>query len=145
MGLTYRGTSIQTANIHLDVFSGYAEPARVRGEDGIIIGQPGRFLRPRVKDYRIVELRGWVQGTGATLVLKQQSWRASTDTLMALMDYTLGVGNLVATPPALGLPSGSKTLSCRCRNVLPGNIEGGSVFQRWTIELECIANPPEWT
>lgn len=144
MGLTYRGTDLHTANIHLDVHKGYAEPADVRGEDGIILGAAGRFVRPRVKDHRIIELRGWVQGTGASLTAQQQSWRTNTDALMALLDMTLSPGALVLSAPDLGLAAGSKSINARCINVLPGPIEGGSVFQRWTIQLEAVDNPPDW-
>lgn len=229
MGLTYRGTDLHTANIHLDVHKGYAEPADVRGEDGIILGAAGRFVRPRVKDHRIIELRGWVQGTGATLTDQQQSWRTNTDALMALLDMTLSPGSLVLSDPDLGLPPSAATtlatsaaaddildtavahgyaaddpvyfsaltggaglsintvyyviaanlgattfqvatapggsavnfttditagtvntatrrsLNARCINVMPGPIEGGSVFQRWTVQLEAVGNPPDWS
>ena len=144
MGLTYRGTSVQTANIHLDIITGYAEPASVRGVDTIIPGLAGRVVRDRVKDVRTIELRGWVLGTGATEVLQQQSWRTNTDALMALMDRTLAAGALVLTPPTLGLAAGSKTINARCVNVMPGEIHG-SIFQRWAIELVAVGSPPDWT
>lgn len=145
MGLTFRGTDIQTANIFLDITRGYAEPAAVRGRDIIIVGRAGRTETSvvRKKDVRRILLEGWVLGTGASLVLKQQSWRSSTDTLMALMDHTLASGALVVSTPYMGLPSGSKTIQAKCINVMPGPIVS-LYFQRWSIELEAIGNPPDW-
>jgi len=143
MGMTYRGTDVQTVNIFLDIIRGFAEPADVRGIDTIIPGKHGRTERARKKDRRTILLEGWVSGTGASLVLKQQSWRTSTDALMALMDRTLASGSLVVTNPYMGLPAGSKTISAKCVNLIPGPIV--SMFhQKWSIELEAIGNPPDW-
>lgn len=143
MGLTFRGTDIQTANIFLDVAEGYFEPADVRGSDAVIPGLTGRFALNRIKDHRSLQLVGWVEGTGATLVAQQQSWHTSTLALMALMDRSLAAGSLVLTPPTLGLSAGSKTISARCVNLIPGPVIA-SRFQRWSIELEAVGNPPDW-
>ena len=143
MGLTYRGTDIQTANIFLDIVRGYAEPAEVRGGDLTISGKPGRFEVARKKARRQIILEGWVLGTGASLAAKQQSWRTNTDALMALMDRTLASGALVVSSPYMGLAAGSLTASAKCVNLMAGPILS-MYFQRWSIELESIADPPDW-
>lgn len=112
MTVLYRATDVQTDNIHLDLLSGYAEAAPVRGKDLVIPGAVGRVWHPKVKDSRIIELGGWVRGTGATETAKQQSWRTSTDALMALLDRTLSPGALKLVAPYYGLrPSAATTLA----------------------------------
>lgn len=145
MGMTYRGTDVQTANIFLDLIRGYAEPPEARGADDVVPGATGRSQGTWAKDTRRIILEGWVQGTGATEAAQQQSWRTSTDALMALMDHTLSAGALVITAPYLGLASGSKTIQAKCVNVVPGPIQAGMTFQRWSFELVSIASPPDWT
>lgn len=146
MGMTYRGTDIQTANIHLDLVRGYAEPPEVRGEDDIIPGAAGRQEQSRQKDRRVIRLEGWVKGTGATLLDRQKSWRIATDALLALMSFTLSSGTLTINNNYLGLADTvSKSISCKCINVLGGPIQSGGTFQRWSFDLECVASPPDWT
>jgi hypothetical protein len=130
---------IRDANIHMDIVRGFLEPFQVRGEDTIIPGAAGRTERARVEDSLIIELRGYIHGTGATLVARQQSWRAKTDIFLALLDLTLASGNLVVTTPYLGLPSGTKTISCKCVNFIGGPIIA-SEFQTWSVELEAIGS-----
>lgn len=143
MGMTYRGTDVQTANIVLDIIRGYAEPAEPRGTDIPIPGKHGRLEMARKKDRRSILLEGYVLGTGASLTAQQQSWRTSTDALMALMDRTLASGALVVTSPYMGLAAGSKSINAKCLNVMPGPIVG-LYHQRWSIELEAIGDPPDW-
>jgi hypothetical protein len=50
--LKYRSVDLQTANIHLDLASGYAEPPDVRGEDDVIPGAAGREPGTRRADVR---------------------------------------------------------------------------------------------
>lgn len=229
MGLTYRGTDIFTTNIEFDVHIGYAEPPSVRGADVIISGKAGRTHMTKVADQRLIELRGWVTGTGATLVAQQQSWRSNTDILMGLLDRTLAPGPLVVSSPALGLPASasttlalsaaaddildtttahglsagdpvkftaltggaglvvgtvyyviaanlgattfqvaataggtainftsditagtvatatSRTIDAVCVNFVGGPIEGGSIHQRWSVQLLAIGDPPDWS
>lgn len=145
MALTYRAVDIQTANIHLDIVSGYFEPALVSGEDDVVPGASGRQEMPRRKDRRVVRLEGWVKGTGATLALRQASFHTSMLALMVIMDRTTASGNLIVTATYMGLAAGTKTLSCKCINMVGGPLLAGMTFQRWSFDLESIASPPEWT
>lgn len=145
MGLSYRGTDVQTANIHLDIVSGYFDHALVRGEDDVIPGASGRREQPRQKDRRIVRVEGWVKGTGATLADRQASFHTHMTTLMDLLDRSLASGNLVVSANTMGLAAGTKTLSCKCINHILGKPEAGYTFQRISADLESIASPPDWT
>ena len=142
MGMTYRATDVQTANIFLDLIRGYGEPPDVRGEDDVVPGAAGREEGDWEADRLRILLEGWVKGTGATLVAQQQSWRTSTDALMALMNRAASPGALVITAPYYGLAAGSKTIQARCVNVVPGPIQAAMTFQRWSFEL--VAIDPEW-
>jgi hypothetical protein len=135
--LTYRGTDIRTSAIHFDLVRGYSERADVRGEDTVIPGNAGRTARTRVKDRRVIELRGYI--TGATAA----AWRISTDAALALFDPSLAAGDVVLTTPYLGIAAGSKTVSARVLNVAGGPITA-SRFQTWSVELEAIGDPPDW-
>lgn len=145
MGLTYRGTDVQTANIFLDLYSGFFEPPLVRGEDDVIPGRPGRDVMAREKDIRRLRLEGWVTGTGATQAARSQSWYAATEALMALLDYTLAPGALVVSSPYLGLPAGSKSIDVRAVGMVGGPVLSCMSAQRWSIDLECVSNPPDWS
>lgn len=143
-GLTYKGDSLQTLETYFDIHSGFWEPADVRGQDDVIPGLAGRFRRNRVKDRRIIELRGFVQGIGGTQLERQQNWQAATAALMALMDPTGASGSLAVVAPYMGLPSGSKTITAYPLNVVGGPVLNTMSFQRWSIELEAVGNPPDW-
>jgi hypothetical protein len=144
MGLTYRTTDIQTANIYLDIVSGFFEPPTVRGEDDLVFRAAGRDEMPRRADVRPIRLEGYGRGTGSTELARQQSWYAATSALMDLMDRTLASGPIVVTPPYLGLPSGSKTIDARAVNAVGGPVLSCMTYQRWSFDLECVDSPPEW-
>lgn len=144
MSLTFRGTSVQTANIWLDVARGYNEPAAVRGQDDVIPQAAGQEQGAWIKHERSIILEGWVQGTGASELLQQQSFRTFTDALKALMDRTLAAGALVMGAPDHGI-TGTKTIQAKCVNAMPGPIQNAWTYQRWSFELVSIASPPEWT
>lgn len=149
--LTYRGTDLQnggdpwSSTIYFDLVEGYSEPAEVRGEDLIIPQKPGMTEMSKVKHRRLIELRGHIRGVGADMVERAESWRAATDTVMALMSLSAASGALVIGTPYLGLPSGSKTIQARCVDAIPGPILNRQSFQRWTFRLVAIGNPPEWS
>lgn len=143
MGFSFRGTDLQTANIHFDLVRGFAEPPDVRGSDDIIPGAAGREQGAWQADTRRLVLEGWVKGTGATEAAKQQSWRSQTDALMALLDRTLAPGALVVSAPYLGLATGTKTIQAKCFDVMGGPIRSAMTFQEWSITL--VALDPDWT
>jgi hypothetical protein len=142
--LSYKGTDLQTLKVYFDIASGFWEPAEVRGQDDIIPGLSGRFRRNRVKDRRIIELRGWIRGVGGTVLERQQDWGATTAAVMALMDPTGAAGTLQVTNPYMGLTSGTKTISAYPLNLIGGEVDNSLSFQRWSIELEAVGTPPDW-
>ena len=143
MSLTFRGTSLQTANIWLDVVRGYNEPADVDGKDDVIPQASGMEQGLWTRRSRRITFEGWVEGTGATELLRQQSWRTATDALKSLMDHTLAPGAVVLGAPDHGI-TGTKTINAKCLNAMPGPIQNTWTFQRWSFELVSIGSPPEW-
>lgn len=141
--LTYRGLDLQDAGIWLDLASGFAEPARVRGDDVVIPGKAGRTWMPKVEDGRPIELRGYVLGQGATLSARQQSWRELTDELMAVLDFTAAAGALEVSGPYLGIPDGfAYSIDAVAVNVVGGDVESTMTFQLWSVQLEALAGVP---
>ena len=142
--LTFDGTDIHDrAGIFLDITSGFDDVAEVRGTDVIVPGRAGRTPLSRVKDRRLIELTGYVLGTGATLVLQQQAYRAKIVILQALIAPTGAAKSLVVTTPYMGLPSGSKTISARYLNAI-WDVVVAEYFCRVSIQLEAVGNPPDW-
>ena len=135
--LTYRGTDIRTANIHFDIVRGFFEPADVRGFDTVVPGKAGRNARNRVRDRRMIELRGYVHNAAGT------AWHASTDTLMGLCAGTSAAGTLSVIAPYLGQASGTVSILARVVRVTAGPVVGQR-FQTWSIELEAVGDPPDW-
>lgn len=137
--LAYRGTDIHVrGSIFFDLTRGFLDPAEVRGVDVTVPGLAGRTVQSRVKDRRSLLLEGYVQGADA------EAWRDNIDILMVLMDRSLTPGSLVVGNNYLGLDGGTMTIAARCVNLLPGPIQGGMTFQKWSIELEAIGSPPDW-
>lgn len=143
-GLTYKGTSLQTEKVYFDLHSGYWEPADVRGVDNVAPGIPGRYRRNRVKDHRIIELRGWIRGHGSTASERQLDWAATTTAILALFDPTGAAGTLAVVSPYLGLPAGSKSISAYPLNAVGGAVESEMTYQLWSLQLEAVGNPPDW-
>lgn len=149
--LTFNSTDIKvstartTGGIYLDIVSGYDGVAEARGTDIVIPGRSGRTPLSRVKDRRLIELRGYVNGdpTAATLALRQQSYRTHVATLQGLIDSDDAAKSLVVTAPYLGLTSGSKTISARYLNSVWDVVVAG-FFCRVSVQLEAVGNPPDW-
>lgn len=144
MSLTFRGTDIHNANIYLDVTRGFNESAEVRGEDDVVPEAAGQEYGEWIADKRTIYLEGHVEGTGATELARQQSWRTASNTLRTLMDRAAAPGALVIGPPDHGV-STTWRLNARCVNAIPGPILNAWTFQKWSFELVCIDSPPEWT
>lgn len=149
--LTFGGTDVKVSTastaggIYLDVVSGFDGVAEVRGTDIVIPGRPGRTPLSRVKDRRLIELRGYVNGNpgAASLALRQQDYRAHIVTLQGLLDPDDAGKALVVTTPYLGLPSGSKSITARYLNAIWGVVVG-TYFCEVSVQLEAVGNPPDW-
>lgn len=144
-GLTYRTADIQRPDLFFDVMSSPYEPADFRGRDDIAIGRRGRVRRNRLADRRIIPLRGWTRGIGTTLLERRESWNDAEADLLALLDPSMDPGALVVLAPYLGLLSGSLTIEAIGLNWIPGDVIGSMTFRRWTVDLEAVGNPPDWT
>lgn len=147
--LEYRSLDIQNADrpedatIWLDIWNPF-EPAEVRGEDQVIPQKAGMVPMSRYKHRRIIELRGFVRGVGSDETERAESFRIASETLLAVMDYSLAPGTLAAFAPYLGLPTGSESsLPARAFDATPGPIimQG---YQLWVFRLLCVSTPPEW-
>lgn len=146
--VTFRGTVLLTDSpdddtTALDAPDAFT-PAEVAGKDRNVPRRPGQILRPRYPKRRIIPFRGHVKGLGASGSARWTSFRTASDALFAVMDRSLGPGQLVLHDPYLGLAA-DKTLDARCVRVMPGETFGGdNPMQRLGFELECVDEPPEW-
>jgi hypothetical protein len=144
-GLTYRAVDIQRPDLFLDVLSSPYEPADYRGRDDIALGRPGRVRRNRLADRRVIRLNGWTRGIGTTIEERRESWNDAEAELLALLDPSMAPGDLTVLAPYLGLVGGSLTIEAVGLNWLAGDVLGSMSFRRWSIELEAVGNPPDWT
>lgn len=130
------------------IVQGFDDPGTVRGLDAIVDGQSGRFVPPisRVKDSRIIALRGWVVGQGATEVLARQNYRESIDDLLEnCFDGTLAPFSIEVHGPVMGIASGMmRTLNARFLDVIWNEWLGG-LARSGVARFECVDSPPDWT
>lgn len=139
------GDTVYEATIWLDLESGYSEPAEVRGEDDVIPGATGQYAGVWQRDIRRLIAVGHVKGFGTDQVERAASWRAATDSLMAVMQMDDDPGLVEVDGPYLGIPSGTtRQLNARVTRVIPGPILNRMTYQGWSFELKCIDSPPEW-
>jgi hypothetical protein len=137
--LTYDGTDIQDLEgIFLEIIRGApGEPAEIRGRDDVALGRDGRVARNRRKDRRVIELVGWVKGTGATEATQRGDYWDNRITLEGVFDST-ATAVLSAT-----LPSGDVyTISCRLN---PPILYNQVVPAYATVSLELESVDPDWT
>jgi hypothetical protein len=136
---------LQTDRVFFDIHRGFNEHPEPRGRDDVVPGRPGRYRRNRVDDRLVIELRGWVRGIGADAEERQQDFRDAVTALKAAMDPTGGAGTLTVIAPYLGLPAGSQSIEdAYPLNMLGGEVSNTMAFQRFSIELEVVGNPPRW-
>jgi len=94
--------------------TGFDELPEVRGEDSIIPSAAGRTLRDRKFDYRVIEIVGWVMGTGATEALMRTDHRTAMNSLRTLFDPTQTAKTLT-----VGLDNATVgSITCRPRNMV---------------------------
>lgn len=147
--LTFRSLDLQDGDspelsvIWFDLFNPF-EPAEVAGEDLVIPQKPGMVEMTRVKLRRLHELRGHVRGIGDTRDERAESFYTASQALRAVLEGDLASGAFVWDSPYLGLPSGSLSILARCVDAVPGPILNHMSFQRWSIRLLTISDPPEW-
>lgn len=144
-GLSYRGTDIQTDNLFLDLMGSLYEPAFHRGRDDIVPGRAGRYRRNRVADQRLIPLQGWTRGTGEDKASRRESFDAAEASLGALLDPAEDAGVLLVIPPYMGLAGASQSILAVVSEWTAGDVQGSLSFRRWTVVLEAVGNPPEWT
>lgn len=139
--LAAAGTDIQLLNgsIYFWIARGWLDdiPA-VRGPDTIVPSRPGRTKRNRVADRFTVVLNGQLRGSTPAGLLTLQLAMA------AIWDPTIDPWDLVADDEYKGLASGqTATIAVRTLNIIP-SANPTDVLQKYTWELECIADPPAW-
>lgn len=137
------GDSPELSVIWFDLFNPF-EPAEVAGEDLVIPQKPGMTEMTRIKLRRLHELRGHVRGMGDTRAERSESFYTGSQALRAVMDMDQPSGIFEWLAPYLGLPSGSLSILARCVDAVPGPILNSMSFQRWSIRLLTISDPPEW-
>jgi len=135
--VTFNGTSLNTdvggdPRYTFWLERGFDEAPEVRGEDTIIPSAAGRTARDRKFDYRVIEIQGWVMGTGATEVLMRSDHRAAMNTLRTLFDPT-------QTPKTLAVTLDNSTtgsISARPLNMIVLDKPSAS---SWLVSVEFIA------
>lgn len=146
--IIFRSQSLQvldavgTPEIYFDLVKGYHDGDRVKGDDWNVPGSVGRIFFQKVKDSRIIELDGFVRGTGATLNDRQESWRASTDLVKAAMDMSATLATLTLLEPYLGLTDDVE-LEAVAIQIMTGPVQSNMTYQRWNVQLEAF--DPAWS
>lgn len=138
-GATYDGTALVSdvsgqPRFVLQCVRGLDDTWETRGEDTVIPGAHGRVARARKRDRLLIELAGWVYGTGATDATMKADFRAALDELRTLFDPTRSAASLVVALE----DGGSRMIEAR---PLPGmlvaeRLEG--VAARVSVELEAV-------
>lgn len=143
MGLTYRGTSLSGENYCLDIVQGYWEPSAVRGQERVTPNMEGQPASLYVKDVRTILLEGFIRGVGSTVAERRESYHDTAQTILALMEYDLDPGELLATSPYLGLASGDEaSINARCVNAISRLLDRQYTAATWSIKLESV--DPDW-
>ena len=143
-GLTYKSADIQKETLFLDLMDSLFEPADHRGADDVLPGLPGRYRRNRVPDVRKLRLNGWTRGVGTDEEERQQSWADAEAELGSLLDPDVS-GDLIALAPYLGLNGGGASIEAYPLNWIAGVPKAHMTFRLWTVELEAVGNPPDWS
>jgi len=141
-GVTYNGTSLMTTvsgqrRLMITCARGLDDTPEVRGTDTIIPGQSWREARSKVYDRRIIELRGWVYGVGATDDAQRDDVRDALEMLRSLFDPTNAAASLVV---ALEDGVRTATISARPTNMLTLVTDLPPIAREVSIELEAFAN-----
>jgi hypothetical protein len=140
IGLTFDGTDLQDSDfgIFLEIVSGLYDGLSVRGVDTTVPGFIGRIPRNRIADRRVIQLAGWVSGTGTTLDEQRSTFRNNVQAVAAAFDLTAAPATLEAA-----LEDGTSiTIDARTIEVHFGEMIA-SVLQRVEIDLESV--DPDWT
>lgn len=141
--LLFRSQSLQLLDeqkqplIYFDLTSGYSEPNRIKGVDWNVPGAVGRIWMPKVEDSRLLEVDGFVKGQGASLMERQQSWRASTDLLTTAFDLTASPATLDLLAPYLGFTS-DVSIEAVAISIVTGPVLSNMTYQRWNVKLEAF-------
>lgn len=119
--------------------------AEVRGQDSVVPGLEGRVVRNRQKDRRVVEIRGQIDGSHVTPTGADAAFLALLQELQPLLfDRSADPWPLVAADGYKGLGVGeTATISVRTINIVPDATQL-SWRRIYSIELECVASPPDW-
>lgn len=139
IGVSYDGTDVQQnpMGIFLELVGGLNETPRVRGTDVIVPGLAGRVVRNRKADGFVVELRGYVSGSGVDEEAERASFRALVTSLRTLFDPTRDPADLVAT-----LEDGS-TATCSARP-LPTMVYNQQVPSMAVLSVELESVDGDW-
>lgn len=143
LGATFDGTALVTIiggqpRIMLRCVRGLDDSPEVRGTDTIVPGLAGRIVRSRVRDRRVIELAGWVMGTGTTEADQREDVRDALEELRALFDPT-------RTPATLLLEledGGFATISARPLSTVMGD-DPIPTYRALSVELEAVE--ADWT
>lgn len=124
---------------------GLDDIAEHRGADDIVPEAAGLDPGQWIADRRSVKYHGIVFGSGVTSAARRASYRARFDALRTRMNPAVLV-TLVQHPPNDGLATGQTATLLDVRPLrIVGAVAAGAELREVTLELLCIASPPQWT
>lgn len=133
IALSYDGNDVQQSDfsLFLEIVRGLNEAPLVRGRDTVVPSLAYRIPRSRVADSIVIELRGFITGTGSGEAALREDFRNNVDTIKFLFDPTGDPKDLVATCEDGTL----RTISCRTTSLVWGQVLPS--FANVSIELEA--------
>jgi hypothetical protein len=147
-GLTVNGVAFRTADrrIFFDLYRGLHDGLIIVGEDDDLPEAAGMVAQPRRAVGRSLELRGWVQGVGATLNDRRADFDAAMGEVWDALDPTTGTPYpVVVTGPYLGVPTGeTRTLQCRYFGDETADPDPDWARRVMVVELFSVQSPPYW-
>jgi hypothetical protein len=117
---------------------GLDEAFLVRGKDTIVPGAAGRTPRNRVRDNRLIEVRGLVRGIGASDAARADDYRDAMEVLRALF-----AANRAAATLIIGLEDGVRTATISARP-LPETIVNYKPVPSGVLSYQLEAVGDDW-
>lgn len=112
--------------------------------------RPGMTRRPMIANERQLELEIRINGLGATMAARRESYLAAAEALRqayAPEDATgeLGLTSVRLVGPYFGLPTGEVwEIECQYYGRQLGAMEAGWTSRKISLVLSAFGNPPEW-
>lgn len=139
-GATYDGTDLVTNSsgaprIMLRCVRGLDDSPEVRGSDVIVPGLAGRIAMDRKRDRRLIELAGWIMGTGSTESAQRADIRSALESLRTLFDPARSPATLIVTLE----DGGTASITARPVNMAMAD-DPIPTYRQLSVELEAVGD-----